>query len=144
MNKYDYMILETGYTSRIPEQLGNKLVVKKINSVIKYGFNDGETHKNNHLVCIKDDLWGKYNNCAFVLYGKKEDFDFVNSIVKTDGYVLLKNVDVKSMFSLIDYFNEEINRYCTGCCSSHVYTMDLHTTIDNKTILHVKVHAESG
>ncbi len=203
---YDYVILDIGYTSRIPKKLGKNLVVKKINSVIEYGcydhvddaddadnvdnvddvddvdnvdvvddadnadyadnvddvddadnadvvddvdnvdvVDDAYCKKtNNHLVCIKDDIWGKYNDCTFVLYGDKEDYDFVNSIVKADGYILLKNVNMQSVHSLIEYFSEERNQFCSSCSVSGIYEMDLYTTIDNKTILFVAVDTESG
>lgn len=141
IGKCDYAILNTGYTSRIPELFEDDDFISEINTVLNYG---DKTDENKHLVCIKDDLWGKYNDCQFVLYGNQEDYDFVNSIVNDDGYILLKNVGLRDIFLILDYFNDLDEKFCNGCCASNVFEIIHHATQNNKTIMQVFVDTESG
>lgn len=141
IDKCDYAILHTGYTSRIPELFEDDEFISEINTNLNYGFT---TNENKHLVCIKDYLWGKYNDCEFVLYGNQEDYEFVNSMVDDDGYILLKDIDLQGIFLILDYFNDLDEKFCNFCCASKVYKIIHHITPNGKTIMQVFVDTESG
>jgi hypothetical protein len=148
---YDYVIIDTKYTSRIPSRINKKSqnpqdsndkekVTKVFNEII------GSKHNKkyngiNHLVCIVDKLWGKNSN-DFILYGDMSDYNFVKSVIDIDGIILLKNINLTNVYNLINILNEKY-KYCAFCSIDNIYELNLYET-DNKTILHVNVDCESG
>jgi hypothetical protein len=137
----DYIVLDTGYTSRIPKKFGNKTLTK-INSVLEHGYDDWN-YDENHVVCIKDDLWGKCDDDKFILYGDQQDFDFVKTVIDKDGVIILKNVTLKQAYVLIEYFGQPENRFCICCSINCIYNTELHEK-DGKTVMYIEVDTESG
>lgn len=135
--KNDYVILDTNYTSRIVEKFGDDT------EDLIYSFLFDEINYDEHLVCIKDELWGKYNGHSYTLYGKQEEVDFVESVKKANGYILLKDVDLNQVYKLVDGLGEPENSYCAFCGKEYITDIDLYFK-DNKRILYVSVDTESG
>lgn len=135
---YDFIILKTGYTSRIPRYLND--FQKKINNVLESGCDYLWMTGDNHIVCIKDNLWGGSNN--FILCDDQKDYDFVKSITDEDGIVLLKNVSIQQTLDLIEYFGTTV-RFCSFCGIEHIYEMTIYEK-DAKKVLLIIVDTESG
>jgi hypothetical protein len=140
---YDYVIIQTGYTSRISRKFGTK-TASVINKII-LPFSDEEPHsdKENHLVCIVDKLWGTQTNNEFTLYGKIEDYQFVKSFIDIDGILLFKNINLNHVYKIINKFNTSKYKFCEFCSIENIYKLNVYEK-DNKKILHVCVDTESG
>jgi len=140
LQNYDYVVLNTGYTSRIPLKFGEH--TKKVINELLFPYEEHDKGQN-HLVCIADKLWGKYNKNEFVLYGDMNDYEFVKSVIDVDGIILLKNINLNKIYEIVSSFGDEEYSFCACCSINNIYKMDLHEK-DNKKILYVCVDTESG
>lgn len=139
---YDYVIIQTNYTSRISQKFGKKTSLIINNMISCYSDKENEETKS-HLVCIVDKLWGTKNNNEFTLYGQMEDYQFVKSVIDVDGILLLKNINLNNVYNIVNNFNNSKYKFCAFCSIDNIYKLDLYEK-DNKKILYVSVDTESG
>lgn len=132
---YDFAILDSGYTSRIARRvLNNELDLQKyITKAI-------DSNKKDHVVYIKDTIWGNKEN-SFLLLGSQEDADWVRSVVDKDGVIVLKDVSWSDIKKAV-YCLEKLD-FCVYYNMGEMYDLEVYT-FQGKKIICVHIDASSG
>jgi hypothetical protein len=133
--KLDYIIVETGYTSRILQKLAN------LDDNDYFDEEDKDLLRN--YIIIADKLWGK-EKCACHInkdHEKLEDLDTLKEFIKTkklDGIIIFKAVDISTAFQIYNLLKHL--DYCAmfGVCGISVYEAN------NKMIGVLECDTESG
>ena len=105
--KCDYVIIDTGYTSRLIDTFNNDPGNRTLYSEVT-------------VVCIKDELWGTKNRNTWASWAMEEEAGKLKSMLATldvDGVIVFKMGSKKSPFYASSHFHSEYgsgtdNRYC--------------------------------
>ncbi len=132
---YDFVVLESGYTSHIAWQKPLKDLQQYILEHL-YGYGKD----NQPVVYIKDTVWGN-SKTSFSLLGKQEDADFVQSVLDRDGVIVLKNMSWCDLMCAVEAL--EKLEFCAHFNISEMYKIQF-ITYKNKTIFYAKINACHG
>ena len=122
---YDYVAIKTNYTARIITV--NPLFNDTINDKILQ-----HNNRHDHLLYLQDN--------GFKMYGNVSECEYVNSIIKTDGVVVLKDLYFSDIMKVINYL-EELH-YCSFCSVENITKMHQYKK-DKKIMLVVEIDTEN-
>lgn len=121
---YDYVAIKTNYTSRIINI--NKFFNETINNnILQYNRQD-------QLLYLQDN--------GFKMFGNVSECEYIHSIIKTDGVIVLKDLYFSDVMKVINYLEEL--KYCSFCSVEHITKMQLFKK-DKKIILLVEIDTEN-
>ena len=140
--KYDYAIIQTNYTSRIPEKVNSMNEnCDECKSMEDFFKQYKDYNLECELVCIKDNLWVKYENVENYIYNQEDSKFLFSNFKKMDGYIAFKNVkfwDCQRIIEALEHLD-----YCVACNNSNIINITVYE-VNDKKILHIQLDTESG
>ena len=123
--KFSFIVLCTNYLSRIFDK----------NVLTNY-----------NIVSMQDSIEESEQEKQLKIFGSKKDHDYVESIVNTDGCIIIKNISFVKLLEIINILQKL--EYCGNCEFNSTSYLELYNSdsyfYNGTEILYVNLDTESG